>query len=167
MAPSFRFGPAGESSVQVLWEDGERIVCRGRHLGADGHRAAVLAVRPAAEHPTAAALDRLTHEYDLKDELDGAWAVRPLALEPDHGRPMLVLEDLGGEFLEGQLGAPTEVGLFLRLAVGLAEAVARLHQRGLIHKDLKPVHILVDRSGRVRLTGFGIASRLPRERPAP
>src|ERR1700757_1150947 len=167
MAPSFRFGPAGESSVQVLWEDGERIVCRGRHLGADGHRAAVLAVRPAAEHPTPAALDRLTHEYDLKDDLDGAWAVRPLALEPDHGRPMLVLEDPGGELLEGQLGAPMAVGLFLRLALGLAEAVARLHHRGPIHKDLKPVHILVDPTGGwVRLTGFGIASRLPRERPA-
>src|SRR5262249_33701487 len=124
--------------------------------------------RPAMEHPTPASLDRLTHEYELKDELDGAWAVRPLALEHDHGRPMLGLEDPGGELLEGQLGAPMEMWLFLRLSLGLAEAVARLHLRGLIHKDIKPIHILVDRTGgRVRLTGFGIASRLPRERPAP
>ena len=43
-----------------------------------------------------------------------------------------------------------------------------MHQRGLIHKDIKPANILVNTaSGEVRLTGFGIASRLPRERQAP
>ena len=43
-----------------------------------------------------------------------------------------------------------------------------MHERGLIHKDIKPANILVDvASGGVWLTGFGIASRLPRERQAP
>jgi serine/threonine protein kinase len=43
-----------------------------------------------------------------------------------------------------------------------------MHARGLIHKDIKPANILVDAaSGGVWLTGFGIASRLPRERQAP
>ena len=168
MNPSSWFGGGADSSVRVLWEDGEHVLCRTWHLGADGNRTAVLAVLPVAEHPPPASLDRLAHEYGLKDELDGAWAVRPLALVRERGRTMLVLEDPGGELLEGLLGAPMAVGLFLRLALGLAEAVARLHQRGLIHKDIKPAHILVDpASGAVRLSGFGIASRLPRERQAP
>ena len=43
-----------------------------------------------------------------------------------------------------------------------------MHERGLIHKDIKPANVLVDAAtGQVRLTGFGIASRLPRERQAP
>ena len=47
-------------------------------------------------------------------------------------------------------------------------ALGRLHERGLIHKDVKPAHILVNAAtGAVWLTGFGIASRLPRERQAP
>src|SRR5262249_24961092 len=47
-------------------------------------------------------------------------------------------------------------------------AVGKVHQRGLNHKDLKPANILVNcTDGQVRLTGFGIASRLPRERQAP
>jgi serine/threonine protein kinase len=42
-----------------------------------------------------------------------------------------------------------------------------VHERGLIHKDIKPANILADpASGGVWLTGFGIASRLPRERQA-
>ena len=61
-----------------------------------------------------------------------------------------------------------EIGQFLRLAVALSGAVGRLHGCGLIHKDLKPANVLVDpATGRVRLTGFGIASRLPRERQSP
>ena len=48
---SFRF--------QVLWRDGERVFCRGRRLDAGGHWNAVLAVLPAAEHPTRSSLDRL------------------------------------------------------------------------------------------------------------
>ena len=56
---------------------------------------------------------------------------------------------------------------FLRLAINLATALGRVHQRGLIHKDFKPENVLIDDAGRVWLTGFGIASRLPRERQAP
>jgi hypothetical protein len=43
----FPFGVEEEGSLQVLWEDGERVFCRGWRLRADGHRQAVLAV----EHP--------------------------------------------------------------------------------------------------------------------
>jgi energy-coupling factor transporter ATP-binding protein EcfA2 len=57
---------------------------------------------------------------------------------------------------------------FLRLAIGIATALAQLHQRGLIHKDIKPANVLINSvTGQAWLTGFGIASRLPRERQAP
>src|SRR5882757_1684712 len=167
MNPSSWFGAGGVSVLQVLWEDGERVFCRGESH-ADGNRAAVLAVLPAAEHPTPATLDRLAREYGLKDELDGAWAVRPLALVRERGRTMLVLEDTSSEPLDRLLGAPLEVRSFLRLAIAVAAALTQVHRRGLVHKDIKPANILVNRTtGAVKLTGFGIASRLPRERQAP
>jgi PAS domain S-box-containing protein len=78
---------------------------------------------------------------------------------------MLVLDDAGGEPLDRLLGRPMELSRFLRLAVSLAAALGKLHQQGLNHKDIKPANLLVDSaSGEVWLTGFGIASRLPRER---
>ncbi len=97
--------------------------------------------------------------------MDRTWAVRPLELVRDRGQTILVLEDPGGELLGGLLDTPMEVGRFLRLAVGVAAALGKVHQHGLIHKDIKPANILVNTSSdEVRLTGFGIASRLTRER---
>jgi PAS domain S-box-containing protein len=157
-----------DGSSQVLWEDGERVFSRAWRLDDNGSRLAVLLVAPAADRPSRSTLDRLTHEYELKDELDGAWAARPLALMRDAGRTVLVLDDPGGELLDRLLGGPMEVGRFLRLAIAVTSALGKLHQRGLIHKDIKPANIVVDcADGHVRLTGFGIASRLSRERQAP
>ena len=168
MNPSIRSDTDDDRSFQVLWEDGDRIFCRGHRRSADGDQETVLAVLPATEHPTPATLDRLAHEFGLKNELDVAWAVRPLELVRDRGRTVLVLEDPGGEPLGRLLGAPLELGCFLRFAIAIAGALGKVHRGSLVHKDIKPANILVNRTtGEVRLTGFGIASRLLRERPAP
>ncbi|HTJ90838.1 MAG TPA: AAA family ATPase [Acidocella sp.] len=166
--PPSRLGVEGDSGLQVLWQDGECVFCRAWRQGANGDRDAVLAVSPAGEHPVPATLDRLTHEFGLKDELDGAWAARPLELARHRGRPVLMLEDPGGEPLDRLLGAPLKLGRFLRLAIRISAALSQMHRRGLVHKDIKPANILVNRaSGEIRLTGFGITSRLSRERQAP
>jgi len=168
MEPSSRFGALEDSRFQVLWEDGDCVFCRRWYVEADGRQTSVLAVRPTAEHPTSVSLDRLAHEYGLRDELDSAWAARPLELVREGGRTLLLLEDRGGEPLKRLLGAPMEVGRCLRLAIGIVSALGNAHQRGLVHKDVKPANILVNgANAEVQLTGFGIASRLPRERQAP
>lgn len=146
----------------------DTIVYRGWRRSDDGERRAALFVVPAEEHPPPSVLNRLGHEYGLRDELDPAWAVRPRELVRDGNRVLLVLDDTAGEPLQSMVGKPMAMGLFLRLATAIAAALRRLHARGIVHKDLKPTNIVVnDATGEVRLTGFGIASRLPRERQAP
>jgi PAS domain S-box-containing protein len=158
-------GPDGNNGLEILWQDGERVFCRGRRLGDDGKVRAVLVVLPAGEHPSPGILARFAHECTLKDELDATWAVPPLELLHESASIMLVLDDSCGEPFERLIGAPMEIGSFLHLAIGIAAALGKAHQRGLVHKDIKPSNIVVDRrTGQVRLTGFGIASRLPRER---
>src|ERR1700726_1840854 len=116
----------GVSRLTVLLEDGERVLCRGWR--GDGDGTAVLAVLSASEHPAPAFVDRLAHEYGLKDQLDGRSAGRPLALVREHGRTMLLLEDPGGEPLSRLLlGRPMETGTFLRLATGISAALRQLH----------------------------------------
>jgi len=158
-----RFGP-DRRGLEVLTQSGEQILRRGWR--ADGGGSAALAVFPAAEHPAPAYLERLASEYALKDELDSTWAVRPLEPVREPGRVVLVLEDPGGEPLDRWLGAPMEIESFLRLAANIAAVLGKVHERGLVHKDIKPVHILVSDAGEVHLTGFGLASRLRRERPS-
>jgi PAS domain S-box-containing protein len=152
--------------LEMLRDEQEFVLYRGRQ---PGHLSRVLFLAPVGEQPTPASLKRLEHEYSLAAELDSAWAAKPLALTRNQGRLMLLLEDMGGEPLDRALGRPLEIARFLRIAVGLTAALGKVHQRGLIHKDIKPANVLVDAAGTVRLTGFGIASRLPRERlpPAP
>jgi PAS domain S-box-containing protein len=152
-----------DAGSEVLWEDGERVFCRERRLGADGKLRAVLIVRLATEHPTRVSLGRLAHEYALRDELDRAWAVQPLELIHERGRTLLVLEDTASEPLDRLLGTPMPLDRFLRLAIAITTALTQLHGHGLIHKDLKPANILLNAVGEVRFTGFGIASRCSRE----
>jgi predicted ATPase/signal transduction histidine kinase len=151
---------------EVLWEDGERVCRRMYRTGSDGATLEFAVVLSAAELPDS--INRLAHEYELKDCLDSTWAVRPLELVRDRGQTILVIEFPRGEPLYRLIGTPMDIGQFLRLAVAISVALGRLHGRGLIHKDIKPANILVNSAtGEVWLTGFGIASRLPRERQTP
>ena len=84
-------GANGDSGLSVLWEDGERVFCRAWREANNGDRTALLAVIPASEQPTPNCLDRLAHECALKDELDSAWAVRPLEIVRDRGRTIDML----------------------------------------------------------------------------
>ncbi|WP_321937382.1 AAA family ATPase [Paraburkholderia sp. J8-2] len=110
---------------------------------------------------------RLEREYGLAALLDSSWAARPLAFYRHREPPMLVLDDDGGEPLDRSLGGPFELARLLRIAVNLAKVVGHVHRCGLVHKDIKPANVLVDSSGNVRLTGFGIASQLPHEHQPP
>ena len=170
-------------SLETLHQDTEFVLYRGRAVAnPEPGRASVLVSVPTSAHPALKRMRMLEHELSLRAELDSAWALRPIALAHHQGRAALILEDQQGEPLErliekkpvgrGAADRSTEraleLTLFLRLAGGLAAAVGEMHRRGIVHKNIKPAHALVNAAtGQVWLTGFGIASRLPRERQTP
>src|SRR5262249_34878683 len=94
-----------------------------------------------------------------------------LVFEDQQGEPLArLLSHLQGTYSSDAAPfAPRamETGLFLRLGVGLARALGEVHRRGIVHRNIKPSHVLVNaETGQVWLTGFGIASRLLGERQA-
>jgi PAS domain S-box-containing protein len=123
------------------------------------------------EQPSPQSIRRLMHEYSFAAELDPAWAAKPLGITRQEGRTILLLKDPGGQpldrILERNQGQPLDLTRFLSTAIGLARTLGQVHQRGLIHKDIKPANVLVDDTGNAWLTGFGIASQLPRQRQSP
>src|SRR6202166_3789061 len=153
-------------TLDTLHRHGEFVLCRGRsRTDTNPHPASVLVLLSRSDHPRPESARMLEYQHSLRAELDPSWAVPPVELTQYEGRAALVLDDPGGEPLDRLVGTPMEMGQFLRVAIGVCAAVRQLHRRGLIHKDLKPANIMIEPStGKVRLMGFGIASRLPRER---
>jgi PAS domain S-box-containing protein len=166
-------------SLETLREDGELVLYRGK--SSEGP-VELLVLASAGERLSAESLGRLENEYSLKDELDPNWAARPICIAAHRDRTVLVLQDPGGMPLEAarnamDLAAAGPYGLecvafdlafCLRVGMNLAKAIGQAHKRGIVHKDIKPGNVLVDpATGQCWLTGFGIASRLPRERQPP
>ena len=112
-------------------ENAEFILYRGRSDADPRH---ILVVAPLSKHPGQGALRRLEHEYSLRTRLDPAWAVVPLALVREKGQTMLVLEDPGGQPLDLLFERPLELTEFLHISIGLANALGRLHERGMGHQ---------------------------------
>jgi PAS domain S-box-containing protein len=155
-------GAVALDEVATLRRDSDFVLTRHRSEAAS---ASALLLEPVDERPSPALLTRLEHEYAFRLQLDRGWAVCPHSLVSDGSRYALLLEDPGGEPLSKRIGEPWDIRGFLRVAVEIAVALGQLHLRGGIHKDLKPGNVLVhESSGQARLTGFGIATALRRER---
>jgi hypothetical protein len=92
----------GNCEIETIEEDGEFTVSRVKRATDASHR---LVLSPVLERATAS-IGKLEHAYALRGELDSSWAARPLELVKFRGRPALVIEDPGGEFLDKLIGSP-------------------------------------------------------------
>ncbi|GGI23664.1 hypothetical protein GCM10010987_25530 [Bradyrhizobium guangdongense] len=163
-----RFNAAEASDPGQEWSEGVVALRRIRRNASNDATGAPVTVLAACEPPASDGPNGLAHEYGLAEYLDREWALMPLELVQEPDRTCLTFEDPGGELLSPLLGAPMGIEAFLHLAIDITAAVGKMHQRGLVHRDIKPGNVLVNSSdGAVRLTGFGIASRIPRERQPP
>jgi predicted ATPase/signal transduction histidine kinase/CheY-like chemotaxis protein len=153
-----------ESYADVVRVRGGRWATIYRAVRTSDHRPVLLEVLDPG-HCRIEDAAQLAHELEIGRALDGLAVLAPLALTTFEGRPALELEDSPCASLEALLGAPMAVGAFLDLAVRLSAVVADLHRRGILHKDLKPAHILFDAaSGAVQLCSLSLARRVARER---
>ncbi|MFD3839622.1 protein kinase [Streptomyces sp. NPDC058642] len=128
--------------------DREVAVKEMRIDGLDAEDARTRRERTLREARATARIDHpnVVRIYDVVDEGERLWIVMELVV----GRSLerLIAED-------GPLG-PLEAA---RIGVGLVTALRQVHARGVLHRDIKPGNVLVERNGhRVVLTDFGIAA---------
>jgi serine/threonine protein kinase len=126
--------------------------------------AAVVVKMPTGDPPDLTRLARWKYEHEVLSGLSLRGVVRCFGLVYDHGRPALILEDIGGVSLRSVMDNCRAVDRFLPIAIALAETLSRLHDARIIHKDINPNNIVYnEETGELRLIDFGIASLLPRE----
>ena len=149
---------------QVIFESSRTCLWRGKRQS-DG--LSVLIKGAASSEQSAQELAEMRHEYEITQALkiDGVLRVEEV-VQYENGS-VLILENTEGLPLRKLMDAARlELLDSLKVAVSLTSTLEEVHQQGILHKMINPLNIFVDpASGTVKLSGFGLAIRLPRENP--
>lgn len=148
-------------------EDGfKTVLYRGYRLR--DHRPVILKVFNA-EVPRFNDVTQLQREYEIAHSLNIEGVLRPESLEQIGHLPGLVLEDFEGRPLRNFVHQfDRDPARFLQFAIQLSNTLGEIHQNHLIHNHLNPDNILCSLDAkRVKITGFGGASRLSGEELTP
>ncbi|MEU9326614.1 protein kinase [Streptomyces canus] len=144
----------GRGGMGVVWRAVDEVLGREvavkelrTYTDADGPELADLRLRMQREARAAA---RVRHP--------GVVAVHDVA--EVNGRPLIVMELVDGPSLDAVLrkSGPLDPREAAGIGAKVMDALAAAHEAGVLHRDVKPGNILLDRSGRVLLTDFGIAT---------
>jgi serine/threonine-protein kinase len=140
----------------VLGRGGMGKVFRVRNLVSDREEAMKVVLPDLAEDPALA--DRFLREIKVHASLQHPnIAVLHTALRIE-SRLVMIMELVDGVSLEETLRqGPVELPVAAGYLHQILTALAFAHARGVIHRDIKPANILIDTSGAVKLTDFGIA----------
>jgi serine/threonine protein kinase len=145
---------------QQLGQGGMGKVYRASLRGSAVPVAVKLLRKPLRQHDASAA--RFLHEAELLTRLrhPGIVAIHALGQLPDGGH-FLVMDLVEGSDLARRLaGGPIPVRQAVEWVREAAVAIAHAHEQGIVHCDLKPSNLLLDRAGRIRVSDFGLARSL-------
>ena len=106
-----------------------------------------------------AAIERFENELRFARKISHRNVCRMYDLGDEKGTRYITMEYVPGEDLKSVLRmmGPMSPGKTLWIARQICEGLAEAHRLGVVHRDLKPHNIMIDRDGNVRIMDFGIA----------
>ena len=112
-----------------------------------------------------AALERFRREARTVAQLSHPHVVMVIDAGEDQGHPYIVFEHIRGETLKEKVRreGPLPIAEAVAYAIEIGRALGVAHERGLVHRDVKPQNVLIDEEGRAKVTDFGIALGLEPE----
>jgi serine/threonine protein kinase len=163
--------PASAQMIGTVLSDRYRLEAK---LGSGGMSTVYLARDEVLDRPVAVKLmhqEMTRHEDQLERFNQEARAVAKLSnpnivavidAGEDGGRPYIVLEYIQGETLKQRISRVGALDVTEALAYGVevAQGLSVAHERQIVHRDVKPQNVLIDATGRAKLTDFGIARQL-------
>jgi predicted ATPase/class 3 adenylate cyclase len=115
-------------------------------------------------YPTFRDLNHMKQEFTILSKLSHPNIIQPIGLENFENLPILVNEDVSGVALSDYLKkGPLGIQEFLRISIGITQAVHYLHSKNIIHKNLNPSNILIHGNGEVKVWGFEYAMERGRD----
>ncbi|GAB4181838.1 MAG: hypothetical protein Fur006_17160 [Coleofasciculaceae cyanobacterium] len=119
------------------------------------------------DYPTPAELYRYQQEYEITRRLNLEETIKAYELRKYQNTQVMLLEDFGGESLKILLESrPFSLPEFLHLAIKITEALGKVHQKNVIHKDINPSNIVLNpQTGQLKIIDFGLSTRLSQENP--
>ena len=141
--------------LEKIGEGGMGVVYLARD--AANRQVAIKVLGPAVASDPAARL-RLAREVETMRRVSNSHVAAVLDADLNGPSPYVVTRYVPGQTLEAAVrrSGPLRGGALLRLAGGLAEALAAIHAAGVIHRDLKPGNVMLD-DGQPVVIDFGIA----------
>ncbi|MDQ8043505.1 MAG: protein kinase [Solirubrobacteraceae bacterium] len=107
-------------------------------------------------------LERFRREARAVAQLNHPHIVQVIDVGEDRRAPFIVFEYVAGETLKARIRrlGRLEVTEALAYAIEIARALQAAHEKGIVHRDVKPQNVLLDEEGRAKVTDFGIARTL-------
>ncbi|MEX0620026.1 MAG: protein kinase [Solirubrobacterales bacterium] len=163
--------PASAQMIGTILSDRYRLEAK---LGSGGMSTVYLARDEVLDRPVAVKLmhqEMTEHEEQLERFNQEARAVAKLSnpnivavidAGEDKGRPYIVFEYVQGETLKQRISrvGALEATEALAYGVEVAQGLSVAHEGEMVHRDVKPQNVLIDATGRAKLTDFGISRQL-------
>jgi tRNA A-37 threonylcarbamoyl transferase component Bud32 len=115
----------------------------------------------------AEALERFLREARLAARVHHAGCISIFDFGEERGLTFMAMEYFKGRTLKDLVKKKAlNPYLALRITRDVASALGAVHEAGIVHRDVKPTNVMIDRNGRVRLTDFGVASNVGDQKSA-
>ena len=142
---------------EQIGEGGMASVYRALDLRT-GHRVAVKFLRQELQ-ANQEFLDRFRREATAASRMSHHNIVNLLDIGDNPAAPYLVFEFVDGKTLKDIIAEHGQLpqGTAVQIAIRILSALRHAHEAGVIHRDIKPQNILVDKQGYIKVSDFGIA----------